>query len=88
MPTVRTPSRPQYRSRPCSPQARRCPAARAARVGQADRRGSVEQTVARGLGRPEEVAGATALLLSEDTPLVTGAPPVVDGGRSACRTSC
>ncbi|WNF00322.1 SDR family oxidoreductase [Streptomyces luomodiensis] len=56
-------------------------------IGEEDRRRSAEQTVAGRLGSPEEVAGATAFLLSDDASFITGSSLVVDGGWSAYKTS-
>lgn len=56
-------------------------------IGEEDRRASAEQTAARRLGRPEEVAGAIAFLLGGDASFITGASLVVDGGWSVLKTS-
>ena len=48
---------------------------------------TAEQTAARRLGRPEEVAGAIAFLLGDDASFITGASLVVDGGWSVLKTS-
>ncbi|EFL20621.1 2,5-dichloro-2,5-cyclohexadiene-1,4-diol dehydrogenase LinC [Streptomyces himastatinicus ATCC 53653] len=56
-------------------------------ISEEDRRNSAEQTAARRLGRPEEVAGAIAFLLGGDASFVTGASLVVDGGWSVLKSS-
>lgn len=56
-------------------------------ISEEDRRSSAEQTAARRLGRPEEVAGAIAFLLGADASFITGASLVVDGGWSVLKTS-
>lgn len=55
-------------------------------ISERDRRASAEQTAARRLGRPEEVAGAIAFLLGDDASFITGASLVVDGGWSVLKT--
>ncbi|UNO41577.1 SDR family oxidoreductase [Streptomyces sp. MST-110588] len=56
-------------------------------IGEEDRRASAEETAARRLGRPEEVASAIAFLLCGDASYVTGASLVVDGGWSVVKHS-
>jgi glucose 1-dehydrogenase len=57
------------------------------RVSHVDRARSVEQTVARRFGRPEEVAAAVAFLASDEAGYITGASLIVDGGWSVTKSS-
>lgn len=57
------------------------------RVSEEGRRLSMDATVARRLGRPEEVAAAITFLASPDASFITGAGLVVDGGWSIVKES-
>jgi NAD(P)-dependent dehydrogenase (short-subunit alcohol dehydrogenase family) len=57
------------------------------RVAERDRRLSVEQTVAKRFGTPEEVAAAIAFLASDEASFITGSSLVVDGGWTGYKTS-
>lgn len=57
------------------------------RVSEQDRRTSAAATVAKRLGRPEEVAAVVAFLASDDASYMTGASVVVDGGWTIMKDS-
>lgn len=57
------------------------------RIGEDDRAASAAATVAKRLGRPEEVAAVVAFLASDDASYMTGASVVVDGGWSIVKDS-
>ena len=57
------------------------------RVSEDDRITSAAATVAKRLGRPEEVASVVAFLASDDASYMTGASVVVDGGWSIVKES-
>jgi NAD(P)-dependent dehydrogenase (short-subunit alcohol dehydrogenase family) len=56
-------------------------------ISEADRRQSIEETVAKRFGTPDEVAATIAFLASADAAYITGASLVVDGGWTAMKTS-
>ncbi|MFJ8980492.1 SDR family NAD(P)-dependent oxidoreductase [Streptomyces sp. NPDC102282] len=56
-------------------------------IDEADRRATAEETAAKRLGRPEEIASTIGFLLSDDASFVTGASLVVDGGWSVMKNS-
>jgi NAD(P)-dependent dehydrogenase (short-subunit alcohol dehydrogenase family) len=57
------------------------------RVSEQDRQASIEATVLRRFGRPEEVADVIGFLASTQASYVTGASLVVDGGWSVVKDS-
>jgi NAD(P)-dependent dehydrogenase (short-subunit alcohol dehydrogenase family) len=57
------------------------------RVSEPERTASAAATVARRIGRPEEVASVVAFLASDDASYMTGASVVVDGGWSIVKDS-
>jgi NAD(P)-dependent dehydrogenase (short-subunit alcohol dehydrogenase family) len=57
------------------------------RVSEQDRITSAEATVAKRLGRPEEVAAVVAFLASDDASYMTGTSVVVDGGWTIMKDS-
>jgi NAD(P)-dependent dehydrogenase (short-subunit alcohol dehydrogenase family) len=56
-------------------------------VSEADRRTSVDETVAKRFGTPDEVAATIAFLASADAAYITGTSLVVDGGWTATKAS-
>ncbi|WST28561.1 SDR family oxidoreductase [Streptomyces sp. NBC_01166] len=56
-------------------------------IGEEDRRVAAEETAAKRLGRPEEIASTISFLLSDDASFMTGASLVVDGGWSVMKNS-
>lgn len=57
------------------------------RVSEPERAASAAATVARRIGRPEEVAAVVSFLASDDASYMTGASVVVDGGWSIVKDS-